>query len=694
MSKNPFVDVEVLHQTSLMQLMAREKIQVVVQNTKTAYFDPIGRRVIIPQFLFFISKDVADLFSAHEIAHALYSPREFAAVIKTAAKQFKTKEQKQFFVNSVMVFEDERIERLIKRDFQGLKQIFFHAYEDLHFNHNFFNSNQLNSEAIARKPFLDRANLFYKVGDSIQISFSEKEMKIVGAAHENNTFEDVVDLSVRAAQSLLFESLCQDEDGDEISEDHENPKIRKNVEQNEDQLDEDEDLDEKTLEDLFSSDLSHIYSQDTELSDVTDIRLPDPMIVSGLIIDYKFLTSYRKAKLKKDINNASGQRQLAQIQTNAKIMANEFESKKAARRFSKMKISQSGDLNTNKLYLYKTDDNIFKSREIINDDKSHGIVMFVDYSSSMAPIISAVRIQMLQIAEFCRLTNIPFEIFAFSDSADARLVVKDQLRQHNKDKQYHYHYSSHALLNVMSSKMNREEYTAAKKTITASLRGSRWQDYSTRDIERLHQTPLSAAKFDAVGIMSKFKKENPTIQKFHTIFITDGCASDSMVNKNMGISKPVIVYAGNRQFSYVTPDQNRTQLFGYTAYQNDFFLYSFFKKYHPDVEFTNLFLSTASVESSPVRQTYKSYGYPSYVVEDKYKKEYQEKGMFKSKSDGVFDNEFVINANILQGKIRDGFTTSRVAIEDEDELTESFETSLILRKRRNAISRKIAEFLS
>jgi hypothetical protein len=297
---------------------------------------------------------------------------------------------------------------------------------------------------------------------------------------------------------------------------------------------------------------------------------------------------------------------------------------------------------------------------------------------------------MLQIAEFCNLSDIPFEIFAFSDHPEAIRIVRQ--RHH----QTHVHFKTHALLNLLSSSMTRKEYKDAFESIGGNLsRGRSYESFHT-SIEALNQTPLAAAKFDSIGIVQDFKNKYPQIQKVHCIFITDGAASDRIIPKYTRDGSPYVVSVGNKKLSYRFPKNPMFYQYGYNSTPSDHFLYHLFKKFHPDVGFSNLFLSSKHLGTS---SGYSISSFWSGLPDNKRKKyvnDYNKYGMFRVDENDIFDNEFIINANILGSSkgMTSAFDSSKSIYSDEDDLFDDFETSLIYKKQRNNISRKIAEFLS
>ena len=98
------------------------------------------------------------------------------------------------------------------------------------------------------------------------------------------------------------------------------------------------------------------------------------------------------------------------------LLAKEFEMKKAARSYKLAKISDSGDININKLANYRMEDNIFKRLMIVNKGKSHGLVLILDKSGSMGTHMKAAMEQIIVLAAVCRKVNIPFVAYSFCNT--------------------------------------------------------------------------------------------------------------------------------------------------------------------------------------------------------------------------------------------------------------------------------------
>ena len=95
-------------------------------------------------------------------------------------------------------------------------------------------------------------------------------------------------------------------------------------------------------------------------------------------------------------------------------MVQRFEMKKSADAYARASQNKTGVLNTARLHQYKLTDDIFLRQTVTPDGKSHGMVMFVDWSGSMAnQLVDTVK-QLLVLVQFCRKVQISFQVFAFT----------------------------------------------------------------------------------------------------------------------------------------------------------------------------------------------------------------------------------------------------------------------------------------
>ena len=95
-------------------------------------------------------------------------------------------------------------------------------------------------------------------------------------------------------------------------------------------------------------------------------------------------------------------------------MVQQFELRKSAMESKKIRESTSGAIDVNKLWQYKLDDHIFKSVMSVPDAKNHGLLMYIDYSSSMSHRLYETLKQSVILSMFAKRVGIPFELYGFT----------------------------------------------------------------------------------------------------------------------------------------------------------------------------------------------------------------------------------------------------------------------------------------
>ena len=217
-------------------------------------------------------------------------------------------------------------------------------------------------------------------------------------------------------------------------------------------------------------------------------------------------------------------------------LAKEFELKKAAKEHARTATANSGILDSERLYTYKYNEHLFKKLSIVPDGKNHGLVVFVDWSGSMSRNMKGTIEQMMVLVMFCKRVNIPFEVYAFSDSYSRR--DEDFMRKHYDSNGYMSDtkirsYGTVALnrfnlLNLFSSRMRAKELHEAYIFMTATANyysdRYRWDREVNFDIpSRMHLggTPLNSTLFVSFSVMREFQKKNQ-VDVINSIFLTDG----------------------------------------------------------------------------------------------------------------------------------------------------------------------------
>jgi hypothetical protein len=203
-------------------------------------------------------------------------------------------------------------------------------------------------------------------------------------------------------------------------------------------------------------------------------------------------------------------------------LVKEFEMRKNADQMKRASIAKTGDLNMSKIYSYRFNDDIFKRLTIVPGGKSHGLVMFLDWSGSMGDHLHSTIKQLLNLVLFCKKVNIPFEVYAFSNRfyglSGESTAMANPVQYNPGD----IIMKSFNLLNMLSSKMNSQElsYMASillhGSKLTSPKRMNGFPDWMG-----LQYTPINETIFTAMKIVPKFQKENK-LQIVNTVFLTDG----------------------------------------------------------------------------------------------------------------------------------------------------------------------------
>jgi hypothetical protein len=241
---------------------------------------------------------------------------------------------------------------------------------------------------------------------------------------------------------------------------------------------------------------------------------------------------------------------------NISYMLKEFELRRAARTHARTLQSKTGRLDTNKLHSYKISDDLFRRNTIVQRGQSHGLFFLVDFSGSMACCIEDLMKSLTSLTMFCRLSNIPFEVYTFTDAyspygrsgyqqTDDERNEKHDLK-FNRDKKglvsptdavMSHHFF---LRNVLSSRMNAAEYNEACVLVRAMAK-------QHSGVDRMGGTPLLQALMVSSELLEKFKKNNGLDS---VSFIT---MSDGMTDGFDGTKDQLLhVYGGGTRAGYIT----------------------------------------------------------------------------------------------------------------------------------------------
>jgi hypothetical protein len=101
--------------SQLAKLLATEDLVVEHKKVETASFNVVSRVLTLPMWDN-TTEDVVDMLVSHEVGHALYTPND---------EWYK---EYQINPNVVNVVEDARIEKLMKRRYEGIAKTFYKGY--------------------------------------------------------------------------------------------------------------------------------------------------------------------------------------------------------------------------------------------------------------------------------------------------------------------------------------------------------------------------------------------------------------------------------------------------------------------------------------------------------------------------------------------------------------------------------------
>ena len=557
------------------KLLASENLIIQHKQVSTASFDPKGRVLTLPIFKKEISEEVLTLFCAHEVGHALYTPNDPEVL----------KDRKLFPYANIV--EDVRVEKLIKCKFAGLVRTFKSGYTQLG-GENFFGTK---GKDITEYGFADRLNLHTKTG--IDGNFTPFEDTLVEKAKAVLTFEDTLSVAreIQAYDESLQEEQEQDsedqngsgsEEGEEEGEDQNGSGSEEGEDQNgsgsEEGEEEGEEGKEKGKEGNKSGKSSSIQDDkktekegDTEnggtiskqakpgakpnkktseikTSDVTESKMQELIDEKASNIEYykvsKFdlkkiivPTSVILAELKilfsKMIDNTEFQAFKTKSVPVVNYLHKEFEMKKSAEQHKRAVEGVSGTLDCNMIHKYRYSDNIFKKMTTVPDGKSHGLIMYLDFSGSMSDkFIDTVK-QLINLALFCKRAGISFEVYAFT-------CTSPNYNNHGQNNCISID-SKFELLNLMSSNLSASKFNESLVNLWNLVKfnefNGRSSSYNYGNIPnegryRLGGTPLNSAILLLPNVVEKFREEHKS-QIIHAVILTDGEATDGLiVNKN------------------------------------------------------------------------------------------------------------------------------------------------------------------
>lgn len=584
--------------SQLAKLMANEDIQIVHAPVQTASFDLKSRTLTCPIWQE-MSGDTYDLLMGHEVGHALETPEEgwhtatskkgknfrhFLNVIEDARIEKKIKRRypglRKSFVNAY--------HGLFKKGFFGVKEneidgLFFidrlnlytkssytlpikftdeeslmvkevescETWEDVErvttkiFGYSQDEQNKANEEAAKKlkKQAAEEADEEKSESQSSEDDFDSEEMEDdFGGSDEGDSDygddageEDKSEAETSGNGDYEFDDSDEEDDSEseesdvgssinrykESAESYKQPVCKTDEEfrRNESSL-----LDEKSKK--------YVYAN------VPTANL-DKIVTPAKRVNEQILNHYSE-----NYPSLSGQKLLNEFRSKNDryigLLAKEFEMRKAAKSYSKSKLSNTGDIDISKIYNYKIDDQIFRKVMRVPKGKSHGLVMLVDKSGSMNDNMAGTIEQLLILVSFCRKVNIPFVAYGFGDETTVRNLdfPNDKINIYDtyKFKQFSENagdlfFSKVFLREMINSRMSSTEFNKAMMAMVLLMKSysksnGYYSRYRTPESESLSNTPLNAALVALKPVVENFNKVN-NIEISNIVILHDGDSDSS-----------------------------------------------------------------------------------------------------------------------------------------------------------------------
>ena len=566
---------------SLAKLLATENLIVEHRPVETAQFEVYSRVLTLPTWEHECN-DVIDMFIAHEVGHALYTPEDSDWL----------DEVPQLFLN---VTEDIRIEKLIKRRYEGLPKTFFKGYQALDID-EFFG---LNNKDLTQLNLADKINLQYKIGNYRDIPFTEEEAAFLPKCDALETFDDAValakeifafckeqldnkqseeapqqddaldsdnpleDLSTGKSQnnntvessdaptgeeeegqeepSLSPVDILKDKESTEPEEWHGNPSVESSAGR---QNGPDFSTPEVTTAQAATQSQKKLVNKEAGENTYVEVpEIPIKYLVSNQDVQDQLTQHYAQVDALRHQTDFADQYDLEQARfrvqdldasdaaykafktsSNKEVnyLVKEFEMKKAADGYARATTSRTGVLDTANLHTYKYNDDLFKKITTIPDAKSHGLIFNIDWSGSMHHQILDTIKQTLTLVSFCRKVGIDYDVYLFTDA-----YHKHTRSYHDvcKEDQIvgHIILDNFNMLNVLTSKSNNRQHDRQILNLFRIAYAISTNRSHVGVPYTLHMggTPLNESLISMNEIIPAFKKRTGA-QKVHVVCLTDG----------------------------------------------------------------------------------------------------------------------------------------------------------------------------
>ena len=585
--------------SNLAKLLANENITIQHNNVKTASFDVKNRVLTLPIFKQ-KSGDVYDMLIAHECAHALFTPYEQWEGITDSELRSYVNVLEDTRIDHLIQKKYPGVVRNYQNGFDILeKQNFFGMTgKDINKDLMIIDKINLRSKSMNRLPFsfaplddkwLAKVDALKSFDDVLTLA---KEM-LDWQKEQVEQMKKLPDFDNHII-SKTYE-LSDDEDDFDDEDDSDNGQgNNSDADQNDDDADEKNDFnnfgdqeadDEKDSKQSGQSKNGEEEKEESKgepdsyakgaggdakpklLKAITDDsfqqkseelldnknkgyrygKIPQPNLKDGALVSFKtWLKDMADYRIKqRQYNNISKydtyldkeyKKFMNENKKTVMYLVKEFEMKKSAAAYKRASTDKTGIIDPLKLPSYKYSDDIFKKLTIIPDGKNHGMMMLLDWSGSMSDVLFNTVKQLINLVEFCRKVNIPYEVYFFtSERSYDRENTKDFSQNTGEFK-----FDDFSLVNCLSHRMNKKQADLALKMMFHMgsyfdnryvSRRNMFEDSETYEAQSnnwgipnkyyLGNTPLNESLIYLNKLIPMYKKKYG-IEKLTFITLTDG----------------------------------------------------------------------------------------------------------------------------------------------------------------------------
>ena len=573
-----------LQSSVLPKLLAKENITIQHGNYKTAWFDVKNRVLGLPMWKD-MGKDVYDLLVGHEVSHALHTPfegwhdspeklegapRSYLNVVEDArierfikdiypglvgpmARGYRVLYDRKFFgdLDSLNWDEVKLIDKLnIKAKLAHLQEVPLNAEEEV------FLDRMMKTQTFDEVVELAKDILKYTKENQPELLEpveQEQDNSSTPQDSDDPTSSGHDDQEVPQQEKYEEEQSStpgqEGEDGEEgeegsasgeEGEDGEGEEASASGEEDGEGEEEGSEEGEGSIsanpeyseEDVSRTDEA-LRRNESQLLDIDEAG-EQPTLIQDIKKEAIDIAVIPYSKLKEDrpkgddFDTAKYKEYVKKVKKSVNFAVKEFEQKKSAYQWTRAQTAKTGRIDVNKLWSYKTSEDIFAQMTTLADAKNHGMILIVDFSGSMSNSMTHVMDQLMHLVLFCKQVNIPFEVYGFTSTNPGFRRSYDRKTSGFKNA-FTYtdgdlNMDGLSMPLICSSSLKKADFEDSLQHIYTRKTTTSYWSHNLSIYEEWGSTPLNQALVVAHTLVKNFKKKH-NVQKMNLVTFTDGEAN-------------------------------------------------------------------------------------------------------------------------------------------------------------------------